>query len=692
MNTTHKIIYNETLKTTLWVIPIALAAGFVGSSVGAPQPPLDGRTAAATAPALSRYSLDVRLDPALHRITATARIGITGGTNPRSLTFLLNRQLTVTSVRSGGKPASFSHGPPNQEAKPLLVELDQPSLNRDREVVIEYHGTIPPPGAQDPDWMGALVIRSNEVRMTEQTKWYPMMNGQRAPFEASIDLPGDFALIWPDRSRKTTHAGGRTTWKVACTNPAAPALIAGIYAAENEPPVGVYLFQESAGEAEAVLQQAREILAFLESRFGPRPFDQLSICQMRVLNSRFSYNFAVPGAVVLPTEIIRMARRTDRKEFWTRKLAHEIAHQWWGCSVDLPRDPWRLNESLAELSAALYLQSLQRDKSLGDFLSAEAKEIRLLSSLARRGEPPNEKQYRNCLAYQKGPWVLAMLRDVLGEEAFDNTLRSFYARHAFRQATQDDFQKSFGTCETISLETFFKQWIDRPVLPRITVEALPSDESSKGIVLRLDQTEPVFRLPVEFRITTAAGSVITSCLLTQARQQIETRIQGPLLYLEVDPGGKLLLESQMDTNFLVQNLIQAKTVYESLLAAHRADQPAALDSCASDLRDTFRWFSTALEIEQHRARLAGRQPLDARTKLRLEECEQLKLAIESFFGNAGKTADLRGLVRDIAESADEIHDGVRDKQPDTIAPHLTKLTQAWGQFSHHVRTCSQIGY
>jgi len=645
------------------------------------------------APILNRYTLDVRLDPALHRISATARIEIAANSHSKTLTFLLNRQLTVTSVRESGQPVSFSHGAPNQEAKPLLVELAQPLASRgDREVLIEYHGTIPPPGAQDPDWMGALVIRSNEVRMTEQTKWYPMMDGQRARFEASIDLPEDFALVWPGRSWRTIDEGGRTTWKVVCTNPVAPALIAGLYATVHQQPIGVYLFPESAEEAEAVLQETREILAILESGFGPRPFDQLSICQMRVLNSRFSYNFAAPGVVVLPTEIIRMARRPDRKEFWTRKLAHEMAHQWWGCSVDLPRDRWPIHESLAELSAVLYLQSLQPDKSLFHFLAEEAKELRRFSSLARRGEVPNERDYRKCLAYQKGPWVLAMLREMMGDEEFDQALRSFYSQYAFRPATLDDFKKSFGAGTVMPLHAFFSQWIDRPVLPRVTAEPLASKESSKAIVLRLDQAEPAYVLPVELRLTTAAGSTITSCLLTQARQQLETQIKGPLLHLEVDPGGRLLLESQCDTNALIKILLQARTDYERLLAAHVANKSDALDASARTLCDTFRQFSLALEVEQLRERLTGQQPLNVRTELRLEEYEQLKLAIQSFFGKAGTTADFRGLLRDIAESADEIHDGVRDKQPDSIPPHLMKLTQTWEQFSHHVRTCSQIGY
>jgi hypothetical protein len=690
----------ETCATSRRISPCVLLATTVAiivpaSSAGGAQSPVSDdpvAAVAAIAPMASRYSLDVRLDPALHRLKATARVDVIGADGAQPLTFLLNSQLAVTSVQEGGRPVSFSHGTPIQEAKPLRVELPSSATTQSvREVLIEYHGTIPPPGAQDPDWMGALVIRSNEVRMSEQTKWYPMLNGLRAPVEASVTLPNDFTLVWPGRSWKTANENGQATWKAVCTNTVAPALIAGIYAAANQSPVGVYHFPESAEEVDVILKQAWDIVAFLESQFGPRPFDQISICQMRVLNNRFSYNFASPGAVVLPTEIIRMARRADRKDFWTRKLAHEIAHQWWGCSVDLPREPWPLNESLAEFSAILYLQSLQPEKSRSDFLTAEAEEVRRLSSVARREDVPNEKDYRKCLGYQKGPWVLAMLREIMGGEDFDQALRSFYARHSFRQVSQDDFKQSFAACEVMSVQTFFKQWIDRPVLPCLTVETVQPAGSDR-IVLRLHQTEPVFTLPVEFRLATAEGDMVTSCLLTQAWQEIETRIRGTLLYVEVDPKRKLLLESQSDSNALIKTLLKAKALYEGLLAAHRANNLDSLNKCANELCDVFRQFSTALEIEQHRARLAGRQPLDARTQARLEEYEQLKWNLESFFGKAAKTADLRGLMRDIAESADEIHDGVRDKQPETIAPHLSKLTQDWEQFSQHVRTCSHIGY
>jgi len=283
-----------------------------------------------------------------------------------------------------------------------------------------------------------------------------------------------------------------------------------------------------------------------------------------------------------------------------------------------------------------------------------------------------------------------MARESLGAERFGESLRRFWAQNAFGQPTLDDFLNSFGAGETLPLPMFFSQWIKRPVLPRLTVEGVGGP--GQAIVLRVNQAEPVFTLPLELRLTTAAGAALTSCLLTQAQQRIQTQIRSPLLGLEVDPGGKLLLEIQSDTNHLVQTLLQARTCYQNLLAAHRANKPTALFNQAHDLRDTFREFKTALEIERLRQYLAGKKSLDARTKMRLDEYEQQKSALEAFFGSRGQEAELRRLVGTIAESADEIHDCIRDKTPEPIAGHLKELTQAWKQFSQMVRTCSGIGY
>jgi len=100
----------------------------------------------------------------------------------------------------------------------------------------------------------------------------------------------------------------------------------------------------------------------------------------------------------------------------------------------------------------------------------------------------------------------------------------------------------------------------------------------------------------------------------------------------------------------------------------------------------------ALEIERSRRRLEDRGPLDAKTKLQHEQYEQLKLALESFFCKGGQAPTLGRLLRDIADSADEIHHAVGDKKPESISADVAKLTPAWGQFSQHVRACSGIEY
>jgi aminopeptidase N len=99
--------------------------------------------------------------------------------------------------------------------------------------------------------------------------------------------------------------------------------------------------------------------------------------------------------------------------------------------------------------------------------------------------------------------MLAMVREFLGAQRFDQALRSFYAQSAFRRPTLDNFQNSFGTFEAMQLPMFFSQWIDRHVLPRLTVEAL--GEPGKAIVLRVNQTEPAFSLPLELRLAQASG-------------------------------------------------------------------------------------------------------------------------------------------------------------------------------------------
>lgn len=649
-------------------------------------------------PTVSRYHLDVRIDPERHELSAVARLFVTSTTRGSDrLELLVNQGLDVTAVRDGGIPAKFSWGAPQAEARSFIVELTAPlDAGQPREITVEYRGVVLPPENADPDWMGVLLIRPDEVRMTEQTKWCPELPGRKAPFEATIALPSGLTLVCPGHVTKASDRQGQAVWQVTCDKPVAPALIAGKYitrtAAWGKRTLAVHLFPESAGEAEAILGQARRTVDFFERQFGPYPFDRFSVCQMRVLNGRYSYNYACPGYVVLPTEIVRRAGDVQDEHF-PRLLAHEIAHQWWGCSVDCKSGPWRLSESLAEFSAALYLHHREPARSLREFLTDAAEESVLLSALVRSGEEVSDKDYQKCLAYQKGPWLLAMLRDAAGSEAFDNDVRGFYAEHAFRQVDSADFLAGLAHDGAATPGPLVQPWIERPVLPRIAVEPVAAAEDPGSVTLDIVQEGPVFRLPLEIRLTTTAGRTTTRCLLTEPRQRHSTPIRGELLFVEVDPERKLLLETWPSPPSLTPLLAQAEVEHAGLCAAYDEKDWAAVYLHADRLCDEIlRPLDGAMDVERRRKSAASMQGVQASPRqsvewrLRLEKLECLAQQIDRLGLSESDRSEWRSLIRRLDDASDELHDRVRDGRLDELSGPHEEFNQTWDLFCRHTGT------
>jgi aminopeptidase N len=142
------------------------------------------------------------------------------------------------------------------------------------------------------------------------------------------------------------------------------------------------------------------------------------------------------------------------RKFFSGMLIHELAHHWWGDAVGLKtwKDIW-LNEGFATYSEALYWE--------------KQSDIRALQSTLRSkfGLFPNGTLYNpgnalfSSLIYDKGAWVLHMLRKEIGDEIFFNILRDYFKEYKYGNASTNDFK---NLCERISkknLNKFFDQWV-----------------------------------------------------------------------------------------------------------------------------------------------------------------------------------------------------------------------------------------
>lgn len=142
------------------------------------------------------------------------------------------------------------------------------------------------------------------------------------------------------------------------------------------------------------------------------------------------------------------------RKFFSDMLIHELAHHWWGNAVGPKtwKDIW-LNEGFATYSEALYWE--------------KQSDIRALQSTLRAkfGMFPKGTLYNpgdavfGSLVYNKGAWVLHMLRKEVGDEKFFKILRAYFKKYEYSNASTNDFKT---VCEEIAkenLKIFFDQWV-----------------------------------------------------------------------------------------------------------------------------------------------------------------------------------------------------------------------------------------
>lgn len=143
------------------------------------------------------------------------------------------------------------------------------------------------------------------------------------------------------------------------------------------------------------------------------------------------------------------------KKFFEDTFAHEMAHQWWGNAVGLKtwNDIW-LNEGFASYSEALYFEAKGGEKALQTTMRNKYS----TDFEGKLSEPAPFLFTRTV--YDKGAWVLHMLRREMGDSLFFVALRKYFDEFKYSNASTKDF---IDTCEKISgrsLHNFFNQWLN----------------------------------------------------------------------------------------------------------------------------------------------------------------------------------------------------------------------------------------
>jgi len=195
-----------------------------------------------------------------------------------------------------------------------------------------------------------------------------------------------------------------------------------------------------------------------------------------------------------------------------RAISHELAHQWWGDMITCKNfhHMW-LNEGFATYSEALYFEVVNGTQAYHDNMATK---VRLGSGTVYAQDSLSNGSIFSILVYDKGSWVLHMLRKIVGDDDFFEILKSYHQdiRYKYKTATTENFQEIAETISGINLGKFFQQWIYTEYYPQYatgyTVDTLQSGYQLNVVIEQIQENTGLFWMPLDIEVTTASGSQI----------------------------------------------------------------------------------------------------------------------------------------------------------------------------------------
>jgi hypothetical protein len=222
-------------------------------------------------------------------------------------------------------------------------------------------------------------------------------------------------------------------------------------------------------------------------------------------------------------------------------ISHEIAHMWWPmvAGSDERRFAW-VDEGLASFSEDLFTPELFPDapdpglRSMEGYLRIAGSDVETPSM--RPADLYGPFGNRGLASYSKPATVFRMLREILTPAVFDEALRDYTRRWAYRHPHPLDLFWTFEDVTGRDLDWFFLPWLyGTGVLDQAVVAV--EERAGRPVAVLEDRGE--IAMPVVLRVATADGGEEEVRMGREAwedgRMVVPLPVQGPVTEVVLDP-------------------------------------------------------------------------------------------------------------------------------------------------------------
>jgi aminopeptidase N len=303
-------------------------------------------------------------------------------------------------------------------------------------------------------------------------------------------------------------------------------------------PVNAFVYPEDSINGFASFKVAPTILDFYQKTIGPYPFTQLHNVQS---TTRYG-GMENAGCIFYDEASLNNNRKSKLL------IAHEIAHQWFGNSVT--ESDWQhlwLSEGFATYLTNFYIEQSEGQQPFHQQLAQDRMRV---INFSKSFQAPlidsltldlNERLNPN--AYQKGSWVLHMLRVQLGDSLFWAGIRNFYNEFQYQNATSEAFWTSMEKSTGQDLDDFFKQWLYQSGHPVIDAKLSEEDGQQFFELRQLQKEQFQFPLKVSFYYDNGEMSVQKFTINDSKHRFALPQITGKTITkFQLDPNTELLFE------------------------------------------------------------------------------------------------------------------------------------------------------
>ena len=394
-------------------------------------------------------------------------------------------------------------------------------------------------------------------------QWIPSLDhpSAKATITFSITAPARELVVANGKLDRVEDSSNTTrTWTYVEAAPIPPycmVIAVGDFAHVEPPvqevtPLSYYVPQPDRNFALLGFAPASPSLKFFSETVAPYPYEKLALI---IGATRFG-GMENSSAIVFPSTLFQPRTEPLSSVFKIREglvevIAHEIAHQWFGDSVTESTwsDLW-LSEGFATYFAGLFIQRYEGEATFQRYMKGEAGTYFSYEQSTRKPiyDPDTEDLFKllNANNYQKGAWVLHMLRSELGDEKFFRGIRSYYAAHKNSTATSEDLRAALEKASGRDLKEFFASWIYGAGHPHYELAWEWNAEAKKlRLVLKQFQPEPAFPNALPIDIVTAGGK--RRLVLKPASKQTveELKLDSAPTAVEIDPDNTVLKEARV---------------------------------------------------------------------------------------------------------------------------------------------------